>query len=53
MDPAIISKQDAVIIVTDHDAVDYQMLADHAQLVLDTRNAMAQTSPSAARVVKA
>lgn len=31
---------DAVLIATDHDAVDYSMLAEHASLVIDTRNAM-------------
>ena len=32
---------DAVIIVTDHSDVDYQMVLDHAPLVVDTRNATA------------
>ncbi|WP_193171962.1 nucleotide sugar dehydrogenase [Nisaea nitritireducens] len=31
---------DAVLIVTDHDDVDYGLLAEHARLVVDTRNAM-------------
>ena len=31
---------DAVVILTDHKAVDYGLLASHAQLVVDTRNAM-------------
>jgi len=30
---------DAVLIVTDHDGVDYATLVDHAALVVDTRNA--------------
>ena len=30
---------DAVLIVTDHDGVDYAALVDHAALVVDTRNA--------------
>jgi UDP-N-acetyl-D-glucosamine dehydrogenase len=45
---------DCVLILTDHDAVDYGALAEHAVLVVDTRNAMAQV-PAArrkARVVK-
>jgi UDP-N-acetyl-D-glucosamine dehydrogenase len=29
---------DAVVIVTDHDAFDYDMVRDHARYVLDTRN---------------
>lgn len=31
---------DAVVICTDHDAVDYQAIADKAPVILDTRNAM-------------
>lgn len=42
---------DAVVIVTDHSTVDYQRVADHARLVVDTRNAMARVRPSAARVI--
>jgi UDP-N-acetyl-D-glucosamine dehydrogenase len=36
----IIAGFDAVVIVTDHDAVDYTMLGEHARLIVDTRNAM-------------
>ncbi|HUP65373.1 MAG TPA: nucleotide sugar dehydrogenase [Thermoanaerobaculia bacterium] len=35
-----VKSQDAVVIITDHDAVDYGMLADHAQLIVDTRGVM-------------
>ena len=31
---------DAVLIVTDHDDVEYGLIAEHARLVVDTRNAM-------------
>ena len=31
---------DAALIVTDHDAVDYEELASRAKLIVDTRNAM-------------
>lgn len=31
---------DAVVIMTDHSAVDYQAVADHARLIFDTRNAI-------------
>ena len=31
---------DCVLIVTNHSVIDYQMLADHAPLIVDTRNAM-------------
>ena len=42
---------DAVVIVTDHDGVDYQRVMDVAGLVVDTRNVVAGTRPSRARVV--
>lgn len=35
---ASIASYDAVVIVTDHDNVDYTMVADAARLVVDTRN---------------
>lgn len=35
-----LSTYDAVLISTDHDNVDYQLLADVAPLIVDTRNAM-------------
>jgi UDP-N-acetyl-D-glucosamine dehydrogenase len=48
---------DAVLIATDHDEIDYGLVARHARLVLDTRNAMARLQPAgakgAARIVKA
>ena len=44
---------DAVIISTDHTIFDYQLVADHAALVIDTRNAMATTESSRANVIKA
>jgi UDP-N-acetyl-D-glucosamine dehydrogenase len=42
---------DAVVIVTDHTGVDYQMVTDHARLVVDTRNATSKLKPSRARIV--
>jgi UDP-N-acetyl-D-glucosamine dehydrogenase len=47
----ILAGADAVVIVTDHDNVDYDMVVDHAPLVVDTRNATARTRPGRARVV--
>ena len=35
-----VSHYDVVVILTDHKAVDYQLLAEHARLIVDTRNAM-------------
>lgn len=42
---------DAVLIVTDHDAVDYGLVGQHARLVIDTRNAMARVSGDIRAVV--
>jgi UDP-N-acetyl-D-glucosamine dehydrogenase len=41
LNPATLPAYDAVVIVTDHDNIDYALLAAHAKLVVDTRNAMA------------
>ncbi len=38
--PSRIGEYDAVLIATHHDAYDWQTVADHAQLVVDTRGAM-------------
>jgi UDP-N-acetyl-D-glucosamine dehydrogenase len=40
LSPDTLRSMDCVLILTDHDAVDYGMLAEHATLVVDTRNAM-------------
>lgn len=40
--PESVASYDAVIIATAHKAFDYAMIAEHAQLVVDTRNAMAR-----------
>jgi UDP-N-acetyl-D-glucosamine dehydrogenase len=44
---------DAVIIATAHACVDYQQLADWAQCIVDTRNAMASVRVAAGKVWKA
>ena len=48
---AEIEKADVVVIVTDHKAIDYQRLVDHAALIVDTRNATAKTTRTRARIV--
>ncbi len=35
----LLALQDAVIIVTDHTSFDYEMIVEHAPLIIDTRNA--------------
>lgn len=39
--PETVAAADAVIVVTDHDNVDYDMVAQHAKLIVDTRNVYA------------
>lgn len=41
LDSKTLEIQDAVIVVTDHDATDYKKIAEHAKLIVDTRNAFA------------
>jgi UDP-N-acetyl-D-glucosamine dehydrogenase len=38
--PEVLGEQDAVILITDHDNVDYGMVAEHAKLIVDTRGVM-------------
>ena len=53
LDEKTLRDHDCVLIVTDHDAVDYDLIGKHATLVVDSRNAMARVEKPAARVVKA
>ncbi len=53
LDASNISGQDAVVIVTDHDAVDYDLLGEHAKLIVDARNAMDRVSNPKAPIIKA
>ncbi|MFN3972129.1 MAG: nucleotide sugar dehydrogenase [Gemmobacter sp.] len=51
--PEAIAGYDAVLIATDHDAVDYAALGTHARLIVDTRNVMARHGVTGPRIVKA
>lgn len=44
---------DAVLLATDHDALDLPLVAAHARLIVDTRNAFARAGLSGPAVVKA
>ena len=44
---------DAVLIATDHDTVDYGLVAANGRLIIDTRNVMARANLTNDRVVKA
>lgn len=47
-----VANYDALLIATDHDAVDYKALAAEAKLVVDTRNACARSGVVADNVAK-
>jgi UDP-N-acetyl-D-glucosamine dehydrogenase len=51
--PAKIKEYECVLITTDHSLVDYDMVVDHAALVVDTRNATGRKKRPAGRVIKA
>lgn len=44
---------DAVIVSTDHDTIDWRMIAEHAKLIIDTRNVFARANIAADHIVKA
>jgi UDP-N-acetyl-D-glucosamine dehydrogenase len=48
-----LASYDAVLISTDHDAVDYAAVAQHARLIVDTRNVMARQKLESGNIIKA
>jgi UDP-N-acetyl-D-glucosamine dehydrogenase len=48
-----VAAQDCVLIVTDHAAVDYSLVAKSAKLIIDTRNVMSRVTTDAPNVRKA
>ncbi len=44
---------DAVLIITDHDSLPYDLIAKNGRIVVDTRNAMKGQTIDAARLFKA
>ena len=51
--PASLKKYDCIIISTDHDAYDYDMIVKNAKLVIDTRNACVNVKGAKKNVYKA
>ena len=49
--PEIIAAADAVVVVTDHKKVDYQLVMDNATLIVDSRNVTRNLVRTKARVV--
>ena len=50
LDEKMLGSQDCVVLVTDHDAFDYEAIAKHAKLLIDTRGRYPTT---ASHIVKA
>jgi UDP-N-acetyl-D-glucosamine dehydrogenase len=50
--PSFLSSLDAVLIATDHTAFDYDMIVQHAPLVIDTRNATANVTQNRDKIRK-
>jgi UDP-N-acetyl-D-glucosamine dehydrogenase len=48
---AALAKADAVVVVTDHAAIDWSRVAARASLIVDTRNVLGHAGPTRARVV--
>jgi UDP-N-acetyl-D-glucosamine dehydrogenase len=48
---AELKQADAVVVITDHKAIDYQLVADNAGLVVDTRHVFSKTRPGTARII--
>ena len=48
-----LAKYDCVLISTDHSVYDWEFIAEHANLVVDTRNAMHKVSGYEEKIVKA
>ena len=44
--PEVLAGQDAVVIITDHALVDYELVARHAPLVIDTRGVYRRSFPN-------
>ncbi|XUM51620.1 nucleotide sugar dehydrogenase (plasmid) [Rhizobium sp. YTU87027] len=49
----VLEAYDAVLVATDHDHLDYALIANNALLIVDTRNVFARLGLSAAHIVKA
>jgi len=52
LDAAVISGHDAVLVATDHDKIDYPLIATHARLIVDTRNVFARLGLPTGNIVK-
>ena len=53
LSPKMLAGYDAVLISTDHSSYDYPFIVDHAQLVVDTRNATKSVRRGRGKIVRA
>ena len=53
LDAKVVAAFDAVVVATNHTAFDWEMIAEHAQLVVDTRNELASRMTDSERYFKA
>lgn len=51
--PASLKAADAVLVVTDHDAIDWTRVGRHARLIVDTRNALRRAGHAGSNLVLA
>lgn len=49
----VLAAYDCVLIATNHDAYDWAMIAEHAKLIVDTRNAMKGVASDRRRIISA
>ena len=53
LDADALAQHDASLILTDHDAFDFQQIVDHSRIVIDTRNATAKVKAGREKIVLA
>ena len=53
LSPQSLARYDCVLVATHHKAYDWQLVANNAKLVVDTRNALANVSGKRDHIVKA
>jgi UDP-N-acetyl-D-glucosamine dehydrogenase len=53
LEPEILSQSDYVVIITDHESIDWNFVVQHSQLVIDTRNATRGVAQGREKIVKA
>jgi len=51
--PEALASYDGVLVATHHSAFDWQMIADHAKLIVDTRNALRNVRGRRDHIVRA